>query len=450
MDSNQKASVAVSFVVVGGSISGLACGYALREAGHHVLVLEKTDGPIVSTGTIRSPPNMTKILKKWPGMEEVLRTGTKCSGISFRRGDTSEPVGFMKFHEQIMSELQADYYILQYDTLHRELKSLCLAAGVELRYGCTAVDVEYSGSKPGSAVVKLADGSVAKGDIVIIADGHNSLLPGIVAEDDMQLVHTATGINISIPTHIVQEYSEWNSLCNLNEQTIWMGNGSCVVGTLDDTCKTFDLALCFPKNLDIEDGNWSAGCPKDMTPFDLTSYDSRLQKLIRLGTTGRPTVQHLFKREDLVRNGTLVSVGDAAHSATIHGSHNSSMAIEDAETLGRLFSRITNANQIPQLLNAYQEIRHPRTSTTQDSEYQSLVQICLPFGPDQEARDAVLQKTLVTASVDLQKYAEEAPMVIQMWEKYLVLFNHSASDAVDNWWSMWGRRVELTGNKSDP
>lgn len=34
----------LKFVVVGGSIAGLACAFALQRAGHQVLVLEQTDG----------------------------------------------------------------------------------------------------------------------------------------------------------------------------------------------------------------------------------------------------------------------------------------------------------------------------------------------------------------------------------------------------------------------
>ena len=32
------------FIVVGGSIAGVACAYALQEAGHQVMVLEQSDG----------------------------------------------------------------------------------------------------------------------------------------------------------------------------------------------------------------------------------------------------------------------------------------------------------------------------------------------------------------------------------------------------------------------
>ena len=40
----QRATLPLNFIVVGGSITGLACAYNLQAAGHTVRVLEKGDG----------------------------------------------------------------------------------------------------------------------------------------------------------------------------------------------------------------------------------------------------------------------------------------------------------------------------------------------------------------------------------------------------------------------
>ncbi|KAJ7044714.1 hypothetical protein C8F04DRAFT_1069282 [Mycena alexandri] len=434
----------IKFIVVGGGISGLACGYVLRQAGHQVVILEKAAENFASGGSIRSPPNMTRILKKWPGMEALFeKCATKCFGISFRRAATSEPVGFLKFHKQIMLDLEADFLVLQYDALHRHLASLCVAAGVALKYGCAAINAQRADD--GSAIVHLEDGSLVEGDIVIGADGHNSLVRAIVAEDELERTHVVTGMNIRIPTKVVKEYQELKPLCNTNEFTIWMGNGSTAIGTLDYESESFDIALCSPMSLGVDDGDWASGSSATM-PFDLSGYDPSLRKLILLGSTCRPTVQQVLQQEDVVGlKGIAVSVGDAAHSVLIHGMHNSAMGIEDAETLGRLFSGVTDRTRIPMLLNAYQEIRHPRTTAAQDSEYQSLEEISLPTGIAQEARDTALRTTLIEAVDDFDK-CSDSTQLMQIWEQYLVLFAHSPSEAVDNWRSMWGRVVDDVGH----
>lgn len=106
MKSRRKAYLSLRFVIVGGSIAGLACAYALREAGHQVLVLEQSDGKArVSTvrrspsfphlsvqkshGAIRSPPNMTRIFNQWGVGGALAKIGVKCTEFTFRQGDTT-------------------------------------------------------------------------------------------------------------------------------------------------------------------------------------------------------------------------------------------------------------------------------------------------------------------------------------------------------------------------
>ncbi|KAJ6583783.1 hypothetical protein B0H10DRAFT_875651 [Mycena sp. CBHHK59/15] len=119
------------------------------------------------------------------------------------------------------------------------------------------------------------------------------------------------------------------------------------------------------------------------------------------------------------------------------------MAIEDAVTLGTLFSHLTHRRHVPLLLNAYEEIRHPRTSATQTSEYQSLSQISLPSGAHQEARDEALRLTLSKTFEDFEN-CEDSDMLVEAWEQYLVLFSHDASEEADSWWSKWGAMMERT------
>ncbi|KAF7352460.1 FAD-binding-3 domain-containing protein [Mycena venus] len=438
----ESAPLSLRFIIVGGSISGLACGYVLRRAGHEVVILEKSDGKTKTGGSIRSPPNMTRILNEWPGMDTLLRSrGTKCSGYGFRRADTLERVGFMQFHEQIMSELQADFLVVQHNDLCDQLTSLCLGAGAVIKYGSKVVDVKTAG---GSATVSLEDGSSLSCDIVVGADGHNSIVRAIMAEDaeeDLESTHTVPGINISVPTKVIEQDPEFSLMCDYNELSIWMGSGSSVVGTRDKNAETFNFSICSLASLDID---WDESHEKKIPlPFDLSGYDPRLRKLIGLASACYPTVHQLYVQDDVVGlDGTAVLVGDAAHSALIHGSHNSAMAIEDAATLGRLFSRLSHRKQISMLLNAYQEIRHSRTSATQDSEYQALVEISIPSGPIQEGRDTALKASLTMDFEDFQNAAGSNNMLVQIWEQYLVLFAYNAIEAVDDWWSMWGSMID--------
>ncbi|KAJ7176408.1 hypothetical protein C8R43DRAFT_975572 [Mycena crocata] len=418
MLSNHGSVLALKFLVVGGGLAGLACGYALRIAGHDIVIIEKNDETTKTEGSIRSPPNMTRILSKWPGMKDFLQTHAT------RSGDASQPLGFMKFHDRIMSDLEADFLFVQHDDLKHELLRLCSTAGVVFKHS-KAVDILKSA---GSVAVTLEDGKTLLGDVVIGADGRDSWVRSFVVEDELWAKYVVPGANISISTKLMREHNEFSSLCDKQQYTIWMGNGSSITGIFDDKCETFNLTICSPYTIDSPDCDWYTSHPVSELPFDLSGYDARLQKLVQLGSSCRPTVHRVLEQEDVTsRDGTVALVGDAAHS----------VLIEDAVTLGKLFSHLTNRKQIPVFLAAYEEIRQPRTGATQTSEYQSLVQISLPRGSQQEARDAQLHLTLGLEFDDFEN-VEASDLLVQAWDQYLVLFSHDASEEVDNWWSKWG------------
>ncbi|KAJ7631332.1 hypothetical protein DFH06DRAFT_702510 [Mycena polygramma] len=450
MPTPPKATVSIEFVVVGGSITGLALGHCLSHAGHKVQILEKNEKDTTIVGSVRSPPNMTRILKGWPGAEDLFTNATKVSGMSFRRAQDSEPLGYMKFHAEIMSELEADFFVLPYDDLVRYLTQLCLDDGVVIKYGCEAVGISTA---DGTATVKLKDGSAVSGDVIIGADGHNSSVRRMMEEDEEagepQVTDNVTGINIAVPTKVFQEHEELKSLCHGNETTIWAGNGSSLIGTLDLDAETSYFSLCSLDPLDVNIREWSASSPdKKRLPFDLSGYDPRLQKLIDLGSGRFPTVQPVFELEDVVGfDSTTALVGDAAHCAPIHGTHNAAMGIEDAVVLGRLFSRLPDRSRIAKFLSGYHEVRQRRTRKTQKSEVTGFGHQCLPPGEAQVARDAVYR---ITLDPDFNEFTKcsESPVAAAAWEESLVMFSYNADDEADEWWTKWKHAFDEEAQKA--
>jgi salicylate hydroxylase len=93
----QQASFKIKFVVIGGGIAGLTSAKALRDGGHEVVVIEQISQDKVCSrqyrrvelknfhfqteGSLRSPPNMTRLIAAFPGMHEFLSNhATPCTG----------------------------------------------------------------------------------------------------------------------------------------------------------------------------------------------------------------------------------------------------------------------------------------------------------------------------------------------------------------------------------
>lgn len=123
------------------------------------------------------------------------------------------------------------------------------------------------------------------------------------------------------------------------------------------------------------------------------------------------------------------------------------MAIEDAATLGDLFSRLSHHSQIASLLSAYEDIRQPRCAEIQESERQKTDFVCLPVGdPDRAARDAGTRAAAAAHILELEDADEE--VVAANWGDYVTQWAHDAGEAVEDWWTKWGTMFERAGGNA--
>lgn len=69
------------------------------------------------------------------------------------------------------------------------------------------------------------------------------------------------------------------------------------------------------------------------------------------------------------------------------------MALEDAAVFGTLFGNLSSWSQVPTFLNAYQEIRHRRTTEVNGMDVSNAAFVRLPPGPERDARNADIKLT---------------------------------------------------------
>jgi len=98
--------------------------------------------------------------------------------------------------------------------------------------------------------------------------------------------------------------------------------------------------------------------------------------------------------------GRLVLLGDACHPMLPYRAQGAAIAVEDAAVLGALLSHVSSLAQVPALLQAYQDLRLPRASTTQDSSRLNQKIFHLPDGPAQRARDEAMRAAMAAELED--------------------------------------------------
>jgi len=92
-------------------------------------------------------------------------------------------------------------------------------------------------------------------------------------------------------------------------------------------------------------------------------------------------------------------------------------------------------NEIPYLLHGLGEIRQRHTEIVKASDSDVLHLLCMPPGPEQEARDALFKQTL-------REDSENEETLEFMWSSYITQFDYDAKEAVEEWWLNWMKPIE--------
>ena len=123
------------------------------------------------------------------------------------------------------------------------------------------------------------------------------------------------------------------------------------------------------------------------------------------------------------------------------------MAIEDAAVIANLLSRISHLSQLKPLLDAYQDLRHSRTSVAQESSRLNRKTYNLPDGPEQKERDENMRRAMaLELSGSLEVFQRDSVADLEDSEeskKSDAMFGYDADAEVEKWWSAHGRELEL-------
>jgi 2,6-dihydroxypyridine 3-monooxygenase len=154
--------------VVGGSIGGLTAGLLLRDAGHDVRVFERSPAELAQRGAgIGLLPETSRYL-------------TECAGVDI--DDISIATSHIRYLSQdnsILHEEKHNYRFSSWNTIYRQLLSCMKPNDYVLDHGMTG----WSDVDATEVTVTFANGNTETSDVVVFADGVNSLaratlLPG--------------------------------------------------------------------------------------------------------------------------------------------------------------------------------------------------------------------------------------------------------------------------------
>ncbi|RYP63143.1 hypothetical protein DL769_007054 [Monosporascus sp. CRB-8-3] len=387
-------------VVVGGGISGLSAGIALRRAGHVVNIYEQSDMKHEVGAAIHVPPNASRFLTSW-GLDPKLSRFVKARALAWCDPFTTNAKATMSYEEKAAKSGGAELWLAHRVDLHNALKRIATdPAGpgipVTVHPGSRVV-----GYEPGAPSITLASGEVIEGDVVIGADGVHSLASETVLGYKNRPVAPSYYnycYRFLIPVSTLQadpETRSWNA--DIDGMTrIFADNENrrrlVAYACRDNTIHNF-VGLFYDEasTHSAKKEDYLASVDKAEVMERFAGYHPSILAVMKSVLPPPSPASHPVPAEDssqayschskatdvmrwpllyrpptpVWRKDRLVLVGDAAHPMLPHQAQAGAQAMEDGVALGIVLRGVSTPEEIEERLELYQRIRRNRASVIQ-------------------------------------------------------------------------------------
>lgn len=176
---------------------------------------------------IQVSPNVSRLLRRWGLSIKLEEIAVRPEGIQFMRYNTGERVGYTTWGDTMDQSYYAPYYHVHRADLYQLLYDITVSLpNVVLHLSSKVVEVDAA--KP---AVKLFNGKIFEGDLLIGADGIKSVVQAAVLGATNEARPTGdAAYRAVVPTKIMMEDPELRVLVEHPTMTAWMAPGRHLMG----------------------------------------------------------------------------------------------------------------------------------------------------------------------------------------------------------------------------
>jgi 3-hydroxybenzoate 6-monooxygenase len=167
-------------VVAGGGIGGLAAALALQRQGMSVTVLEQASAFGEVGAGIQLAPNAVRVLADWGLLPDIEAVGVRPDALVLRDALSGAELTRQRLDTEFVERYGAPYIVLHRADLHETLLNAVAAGGATLLTSQRVASVDDRGT---DYRVVTTTGETYAADLVIGADGLNSVLRALISSD---------------------------------------------------------------------------------------------------------------------------------------------------------------------------------------------------------------------------------------------------------------------------
>uniref|UniRef100_UPI000B8722FF FAD-dependent oxidoreductase n=1 Tax=Actinokineospora iranica TaxID=1271860 RepID=UPI000B8722FF len=330
-------------LIIGGGIAGPATAMALRQAGIDATVFEAYERTADGVGAFLTlAPNGMDALRALDLHEVVRAAGIETTRIRLTIGP-DRPLGEASLVGERADGMTS--LTLSRADLYMALRDEAVRRGIPVEYGKRLVDFA-------DGVARFADGATAEGDLLVGADGLQSVVRTIIDPDApaaryVPLLNTggfAVGVDAGLEPGVSKmmfgKRAFFGVLPSPDGEAWWFAN-------VAQRTESPPAALA-----EITSDAWRARL------IDLFADDGDLPRRLIEAT---PVIMPPWNTYDFPRVPTwhrdrMVIIGDAAHATSPAAGQGASMALEDAVVLARCLRDLPT----DRALRAYESLRRER------------------------------------------------------------------------------------------
>jgi salicylate hydroxylase len=339
-------------IVAGAGLGGLAAASCLMKAGHEVEIYEQAPQLGEIGAGIQISANAQHVLRDLGLGPAIDAVGVRPGAYVFRLHDTGEVIQQFSLAEEHERKNGAPY-----TQMHRaDFHEILVNKAREFRPDVIRLNRKARGfvETDDGVTLHFTDGSSARGDLLIGADG----LKSVVREQMLgaaPAVYTGDGAwRIVVPVENLPK----DILPQV--MSVFMGPGGHVVVYYLRSGKLLNFVGLVETD-EVSEESWTMKFPWERLKADYAGWHPIIQTIIDCATKDECYRWSLHRREPTMNWSTkrVTLLGDSAHPTLPYLAQGAVMAIEDGAVLTRALAM---TDDLPEALQIYQRNRIDRTA----------------------------------------------------------------------------------------